>query len=391
MNSDNNYNQYIKLQIYPNSDQKEYLDKCINISRFIYNWALGLENKQYELYKNGKSNKQFLTEKDLRKLYNEFSKENPWTKELGLESARYQISRVEYAFSMFFKHYNEHPKFKRKKIENHLCSYTIRHDRFYLDHDKVRIPGFKRGILIDCKYNPKISKYAKYHGVRLIRDNLGSYFVAFHLVREKPIIKDKSNKIIGIDLNGRANRRFVCSDGSIFKGRDTTSIKNKIQSYLKKLSKDRKRLKELEKTNPEAELSNRARKRIYWYRKANRKIANIEENDVQLFTKRVIDKKPSKVVMETLDLRNYMKKKPYIEKYIHYIPLFRFREVMEYKCNKFGIDFELAPKDYPSSQICSKCGNIKKIWSQKTYICPICGNRMDRDINAAINLANYSS
>lgn len=387
MCSTNLYNQYYKIPIYPTENQKKKLDNNIGMCRFIYNWALGLKIKQYELYKDSKTSKQFLNEKDLRKLYNKLKSEHPWLNNLDLESARYSINRLIFAFDMYFKHKCEYPKFKSKKRARYKnsMSYTIRHDRFYVSNKGIRIPGFKRGELIDFDSKFTFRENEKYHGVKLIKDNLGNYFVSFYLEIKKPII-NKSNTVIGIDLNARLNRRFVCSDGSIYKGRDVSSTIKHIRDLEKLCRRDRKRQIELEKTNPDHKISNRAKKRIQKYRKANRKIANINLNEIHEFTKRVIDKKPLTVVMETLLLRDGMKKKKYIEKHIHYIPLYKYREIMEYKCNKFGINFVLADPNFPSSQICSNCGNRRNIGSRKIYICPKCGMRMDRDINASINL-----
>ena len=69
--------------------------------------------------------------------------------------------------------------------------------------------------------------------------------------------------------------------------------------------------------------------------------------------------------------------------------LYTFQEILAYKCKHHGIELIKADKYYPSSQICSNCGNRQKIGSRKTYICPVCGLRINRDINAAINLEKY--
>ena len=65
---------------------------------------------------------------------------------------------------------------------------------------------------------------------------------------------------------------------------------------------------------------------------------------------------------------------------------------MKYKCEWLGIEFIQADRFYPSSKTCNHCGNIKKDLklSDRTYICEHCGFTIDRDLNAAMNLANYS-
>jgi len=62
-----------------------------------------------------------------------------------------------------------------------------------------------------------------------------------------------------------------------------------------------------------------------------------------------------------------------------------------YKCSWNNIEFITADRFYPSSKLCSCCGNIKKDLklSDRTYHCDVCGNVMDRDYQASVNLRNY--
>jgi putative transposase len=64
-------------------------------------------------------------------------------------------------------------------------------------------------------------------------------------------------------------------------------------------------------------------------------------------------------------------------------------EYIEYKCHDNNIEVIHADREYPSSQICSKCGSLYKIGKSKTYTCPICGLIIDRDLNAAFNLRDF--
>lgn len=389
--SDNLYSEYHKIKIYPTEEQKSYIDYCINCARFVYNWAVYEETVQYENFKNKLTDKQFLSEKDLRKKYTELVKLNPWLSEFQIEPARYVISRVDFAFDMFFKHLCERPTFKKKK-DKHVkdaYSFRIRHDRFYIDKSNVRIPGFKRGRTIDCKYDTdyRFKDNTMYHQVSVYRDNLGDYFVCFMIEKEKPIhIEVEDSKTLGIDVNLRRDRRMVCSDGTMYAATDTTSIEKRIRKIQTKYGRDLQNLKETEKTNPDAQLSNRAKKNILKFRKANRKLANVNMNDIHQMTSSIIKKGPKCIVMETLNIRNDMSRHPYMEKQRHYIPLFRIKEVMEYKCKLHSIKFISADMNFKSTQTCSRCGAIKKMSSQKIYICPKCGLRIDRDLNSAINL-----
>lgn len=396
------YEKYKKIKIYPTKEQKEYIDYCINCSRFVYNWTIDQQTKQYEKYLNHEVKEQFLHQKEIRKLYMDFcsKEENSWLSDFDIEPARYILDRVDYAFQMFFCGYNKRPKFKSKKRDHFKKqqSIRIRHDRFYFDGHYVKIPGkrFKRGEMIDCRYDTGMHKEdnIQFHHVDLIRNNIGEYFVGFYTEEMKPLEHfdsnniEKSNRAIGIDLNARRNRRFVCSDGDIYEGRDITSNINHIANMNSKISKDLNRFREMEKTNPDTKPSKRAIKRRIKFRKANARLHNIEMDEIHKFTNNVIKKNPTGVVMENLSVREIRQNGgKYYEKAFHYIPISRYREIMEYKCNKYNIPFILAPKTYPSSQLCSNCGNRILIKSTTlTYKCPKCGFKEDRDINAALNL-----
>lgn len=95
--------------------------------------------------------------------------------------------------------------------------------------------------------------------------------------------------------------------------------------------------------------------------------------------------------MEDLNVSGMMKNR-HLSKSIQEQCFYEFIRQIKYKCEWNGIDFEQADRFYPSSKTCSCCGNIKKNLKLKDriYVCDKCGAIIDRDINAAINLMQYS-
>lgn len=96
--------------------------------------------------------------------------------------------------------------------------------------------------------------------------------------------------------------------------------------------------------------------------------------------------------MEDLNVSGMMKNR-HLAKAIAGQKFYEFRRQIEYKSEIYGIEFVLADRFYPSSKICNHCGSVKSDLklSDRTYICAECGAKLDRDLNAAINLANYKS
>ena len=80
-----------------------------------------------------------------------------------------------------------------------------------------------------------------------------------------------------------------------------------------------------------------------------------------------------------------------MNKILRDVSFYDITQKMKYKCENRNIPFIQAPREFASTQICSNCGHQKKMYSNHTYKCPICGMVEDRDINAAINLKNYGS
>ena len=70
---------------------------------------------------------------------------------------------------------------------------------------------------------------------------------------------------------------------------------------------------------------------------------------------------------------------------------YEFKRVLKYKCELHSIDFKTVDKYYASSKTCSCCGNRKPILSlsERMYKCDVCGLKINRDLNASINLKNY--
>ena len=124
----------------------------------------------------------------------------------------------------------------------------------------------------------------------------------------------------------------------------------------------------------------------------HRKLANIRNNYLHQTTTEIVKTKPSRIVMETLNVKGMMKNK-HLAKAIQKQKFYEFKRQICYKCQKYGIEFVEVPTFYPSSKTCSYCGSIKEDLklSDRIYRCKECGLVIDRDLNASVNLANYES
>lgn len=123
--------------------------------------------------------------------------------------------------------------------------------------------------------------------------------------------------------------------------------------------------------------------------KLNHRLTNIRQNYLHQITSEVIKREPSFICMEDLNVKGMMKNK-HLSKAIQQQCFGEFRRQIEYKAIWNNIPVIIADRFYPSSKLCSCCGNIKKNLklSDRIYKCE-CGNVIDRDYQAALNLKRY--
>ncbi len=123
----------------------------------------------------------------------------------------------------------------------------------------------------------------------------------------------------------------------------------------------------------------------------NHRLTNIRHGHLHNATTEIVNRKPKFIVMEDLNVSGMMKNK-YLSKFVQEQCFGEFYRQLEYKSKLNNIEFITADRYYPSSKMCSCCGNVKKDLklSERTYRCDKCGLVMDRDLNASINLSRYN-
>ena len=121
----------------------------------------------------------------------------------------------------------------------------------------------------------------------------------------------------------------------------------------------------------------------------HRSIKNIRINHIRKFVSELVKQQPEFIVVEDLTVKGLMKNK-HLAKDIANCSFYTIREHLIRKAKERYIAVRLVDRFYPSSKTCSSCGYYKKDLklSQRVYHCDNCQEKIDRDLNAAINLAN---
>ena len=369
-------NKGIKIRLFPTKEQEILMFKSIGCSRFVYNWALNRCNERYE---QGEK----YSIKEIRKEFTQFKKNEDykWLNEGSNTTMVEAIRNLDKAFQNFFERIGKYPNFKTKRKSRQ--SFYVRYDNLYFKDDvcnieKIGKVKFKTNYAIPkCKYkNPYCSYDGRY------------WYLSFGIEVEENQTTLNKDLSLGIDLG--VKDLAVCSNEVKFKNINKTKRVKKLKKRLKRLQRQISRKYEANKEGNKFVKTNNIIKLEKQIKLLYRKLSNIRNNHIHQATNKIIKLKPYRIVMENLNVSGMMKNK-HLSKAIAEQCFYEFIRQIKYKSKFNGIEFIQVDRFYPSSKKCSCCGNIKKELKlkERTYICNECGNRIGRDLNASINLANY--
>ena len=195
------------------------------------------------------------------------------------------------------------------------------------------------------------------------------------------------NKGIGIDLG--LKDLAVCSDGNTYKNINKTNKVKKLEIKKRRLQRSISRKYDMNKEGVRYKKTSNIIKREKELLKVIKRLTNIRHNHLHQTTSEIIKRKPSFICIEDLNVSGMIKNK-HLSKSIQQQGFYEFRRQIEYKSAWNNISVIIADRFFPSSKLCSCCGEIKKDLklSDRIYRCD-CGNVIDRDYQASLNLKQY--
>lgn len=351
-----------KYRLNPNEEQKVLLNKHIGASRFIYN--LALETKQIT-YAGNKHN---LSCFELHSQLKDLKEELPWLKELNSQSLQQSITNLDKAYTAFFKGLNSFPKYKKKSNGG---SFNIP-QRVKVENGKLVIPKFTKKNGIDIILHRPLK--GDIRQATISKTPTGKYFVSIlcetgETNKVKPKIKEETT--IGIDLG--IKDFVITSNGEVF---DNPKYLRKSQSKLKyiqrKYSKNKGKLTKQKLVKLHEKVTNRRKDYLH---KVSTKL--VRENQT--------------ISLENLAVSN-MVKNHNLAQSISDVSWSTFITMLEYKAEWYGTNILKIGRFEPSSKTCSNCGRVNKklTLNDREWTCETCHSHHDRDINAAINIKNFS-
>ena len=359
-----------KYKMKPTFKQQECLNKAFGCCRFIYNWGL---DKKIQSYKQEKKTIGYVElAHELTKLKNDG--EHEWLKDVNTTSLQQSLRNLDAAFVRFFREKKGFPKFKSKKKNIESAKY-INAVHFDFDNWKVKIP--KIGWVKLCK-NKTFDLSMKYGTLTVSKDKCGDYWcsIVVYDVEEKPKTKVSIDKSVGIDLG--IKDYTILSDGTKY-------------GNPKFLEKGQKKLKTLQQRFARAQKkTNRHESLRLKVAKCHRDIAN-KRNDFLHKLSTLLVKYYDTICLEDLNVEGMMKNK-HLSNSIQSAAWSEFVRQLKYKSDWYGKNVIFIGRFEPSSKTCSKCGYVKSDLqlSDREWVCPKCGKKHDRDVNAAINIRDFA-
>jgi len=347
-----------KFRLEPTQNQQVLLNKHFGSVRYVYNYFLNQRKTEYL------GNKKSITYNQQAGHLTKLKVEKDWLKEINSQTLQYSLKCLDTAYQGFFNKRTHFPKFKSKRNKN---SFTI--PQFLsIKKDILYIPKFREGIemIMKRKINGLVRR------ATISKTPTGKYFVSILTeLQYEPV--QKSNQSVGIDLG--IKDFLVLSDG--------TKIKNHrfTKHYERTLALNQKHLSRKTKG------SNRYEKQRLKVARIHEKITNSRMDLIHKTTNNLINEFDI-IYLEDLNVKGMIKNHK-LAKAISDVAWGTFIDILEYKAIWNDKQVIHIDRFFPSSKACSKCGwiNNQLALKDRNWTCK-CGEKHDRDVNAAINILN---
>jgi putative transposase len=366
-----------KTELDLNDQQTTACRKHAGAARWAYNWGLARKQEAYRAI--GKSPSAVDLHRELNTLK---QTDVPWLYEVSKCAPQEALRNLDTAFAHFFRRTQLKKQGKlrgklgypqRKTRKRGLGGFRLTGSIVVFPH-AIQLPRLGRLRLKERNYLPT-------NGVRVlsasVSEQAGHWYVSV-LVEQEHIVPANSGPVVGVDLGIKA--LATLSDGAVEPNpRHLKQRLRKITRFQRAVSRKRRG-------------SCNRRKAIQRLARLHRMVAHQRANTLHQFTSRLAKTK-SVVVIEDLNVAGLLKNHQ-LAQAIGDLGFGAFRRRLTYKAAWYGCQVVVASRWEPSSKTCSGCGWVDEelALSDRVFHCqnPSCGLLLDRDLNAAINLAKLA-
>ncbi|KXY66523.1 RNA-guided endonuclease InsQ/TnpB family protein [Bacillus cereus] len=369
------------IEIKPTTEQVSKIRQTIGVCRYVYNLYISKNKEAYE------SEGKFLSGYDFSKwLNNIHTKEcDQWIKEVSSKAVKQAIMNGDKAFKRFFKGLSQFPRYKKKRKQDVKCYFPKNNKTDWtVERHRVKVPTIGWIRLKEYGYIPKNATVKS----GTVYQRAGRYYVSI-LCEVTEVKPNPTLNAVGLGIDLGIKDFAVRSDGKTHKNINKTIQVKKIEKRLKREQRSLSRKFENIRKRGEQPVTNKRaniNKNILRMQQLHARLANIRLAYVKSIVNDVVKTKPTFITVEDLNVKGMMKNK-HLSKAVAQQCFYAFKTWLSTKCREYGIELRQADRFYPSSKMCSCCGQKKSDLklSDRVYKCE-CGNVIDRDLNASINL-----
>jgi len=359
-----------KTKLDPNDRQRTRFEYLSNARMFMFNMGLREWQRQY---KQGEKPTAF----GLKRQFTE-AKRTIYADLYDWASVPFAIQDAAFrdlgdAFKHFFRRVKAGDTPGYPRIKRYPGSFALKGTR--IEADRVRLTGVGWVRLHERGYLPTAEAGLKFGTYATLSQRAGRWFISVLVEEDAPKLKDRHATVIGVDFGVKA--LATCSNGKVF---ENPAPLRAAQAKVKRLSR---------------ELSRRKKGGANWHKtqaklaKAHHRLSNVRAHTLHKISDYLTrEVRPSTIVLEDLNVAGMLQNHK-LALSISDAAFGELRRQIEYKAGWLGIPVVLADRWYPSSKTCHQCGEVRRdlTLSDRVFTCPGCGFTIDRDLNAALNLA----
>jgi putative transposase len=353
----------VKVRIYPTEAQQNHLAQAFGCARWVWNQSLATMTATYQ--ETGKG----VTAMSMKKCIPIWKKEFEWLSECYSQCLQQSVLNLGVAFRNFFDGRGGYPVFKKRHGRQSM-QYPA--NVKVLSNTEIKFPG--KLETVRAVIHRSIEGEVK--TVTVSKNPDGKYFAS--ILVEDGIEKPDSSSdgdVMGIDLG--LTDFAVTSNGSKYQHPRAT------KKHEKNLARKQKKL-----ARKNDQTTNNRRKAQLAVAKVHSKIKRVREDFLHKLSRQIVDENQV-IVVENLAVRN-MVKNHCLAKAISDAGWGMFCTMLKYKAEMMGKVYLEIGRFFASTHLCSNTlKSLPKMdLSVREFDCPHCGQRHDRDINAAINIKN---
>ena len=364
-----------KTRLDPNNKQRTFFNRCAGASRYVYNWGLAEWQRQYEAYKEDNTLKR-PSRYSLCVQFNAIKDELcPWIREVPYAVTEAAFESLGKAFDGFFRRIKAgdkkagYPRFKSRRDAQRFRLRGVA-----IDNDTVKVPRLGLVRLSEDGYIPVDANYGTYFA---FSERAGRWYISALVTDADSIATQLSDCVLGVDFGIKA--LATISDGTVFENPHAIASG---EAKIKRLSRELARRQNGSANSRET----RAKLAREHARVADVRGFALHQVSDYLTAKR----KPQVIVLEDLNVGGMVSNHS-LARAISDAGFAELRRQVEYKAARRGIKVVIADRWFPSSKTCSRCGCVRDTLAlaERVFVCADCGFTVDRDLNAALNLAAY--